>query len=311
MVSKRLSLGVLVVALAGVLSVAVSVAPTAQARTTCSYAGAPTNLLTVMTNKSATTISRSGEEIVVQDRLEGPTGCRGAVPTVLNTDTIRVFVGMGAVAVRLEGGPLAPGATAEAEGAPEIELELRGGSFSSIIGTPQADEFHWGPGRAHPGLNLNPGDAADQDVDVSTVGRFSVLVAYGDAGNDRIVPGLGAVADNEVVNAYGGQGDDLLTAPQNTFGVLIGGRGKDTISGSRLGDFMLFGGVGADRIVGKEGSDRIVGGHGRDLLLAGRGRDLIKAADSSRDRVRCGIGRDRVRADRGDRLRGCERVSRR
>jgi hypothetical protein len=296
------------VALGGAVAVALGASLDAEARTRCSSTGAPSNLLTVTADESATTISRAGEEIVMQDLVEGPSRCRGAVPTVLNTDTIRVLVGTGAVAVRLEGGPLAPGATPEGEGAPEIELELRGGSFSSIIGTPLADEFHWGPGRAHPGLNLNPGDAADQDVDVSTIGRFSFLVAYGGAGSDMIVPGPNPVADHEVVNAYGGRGDDLLAAPQNTNGVLIGGSGKDIISGGRLGDFMLFGGAGADRIVGKGGSDRIVGGGGRDLLLAGRGRDVINVRDSSRDRTRCGLGRDRVKADRGDRLHGCEVV---
>jgi hypothetical protein len=87
-----------------------------------------------------------------------------------------------------------------------------------------------GPGRAHPGLNLNPSGAADQDVDVRTVGRFSFLVAYGGAGNDMIVPGPNPVADHEVVNAYGGGGDDLLAAPQNTNGVLIGGSGRTSLA---------------------------------------------------------------------------------
>jgi hypothetical protein len=206
-----------------------------EARTRCSYSGPPENLLTVRTTGDAVgELGRLGEQIVVWERRPRP--CSGGVPTVFNTNTIRVLIRglLAGVALRLDGGPFAPGAMPEAEGAPEIEIEVRGGDFSRVIGTPQADEFHWGPGRGHPGLNLNPGGAADQDVDVSTVGRFSRLVAYGGAGDDMIVPGPSAVADREAANAYGDPGDDLLTAPQRTNGVLIGGSDQDG-RGSCLG----------------------------------------------------------------------------
>jgi Ca2+-binding RTX toxin-like protein len=296
-----------VVVLAGL--VFLSAAPSAQARLSCSFSGPPQNLLAVTASGIDTdaVIQRSGDRIVARQSHGPNETCSGGDPTIFNTDTIVVRVpGTAEVAVRLDGGPFAPGATPEADGAPEIEFELRGGGFHRVIGTPGADEFHWGPGRTHPGLNLNPGDAADQDVDVTTVGTFSVLVADGAAGNDMIGPGPSPVADIEAVNAYGGRGDDVLTAPQNTYGVLIGGSGNDIIRGSRLGDFILFGGAGRDRIAGKDGDDRIVGGRGRDLVSGGRGPDLIKVRDSSRDIVRCGSSRDRVTADARDRLRGCE-----
>jgi hypothetical protein len=49
---------------------------------------------------------------------------------VLNTDTIRVLAD--AVAVRLGGGSFAPGMMPEAEGAPEIEIEVRGETSAGL-----------------------------------------------------------------------------------------------------------------------------------------------------------------------------------
>ena len=71
MVSKRLSLGVVVVALAApcLLVLGLSVTPDAQAQTRCSSTGTPENRLTVRASES-TTIGRVGEEIVVRDSGE-------------------------------------------------------------------------------------------------------------------------------------------------------------------------------------------------------------------------------------------------
>ena len=55
----------------------------------------------------------------------------------------------------------------------------------------------------------------------------------------------------------------------------------------------------------------MTGGRGNDIVTGGSGNDAISVRDGRRDRVNCGRGRDRVRADRRDRLRGCERVRRR
>jgi dipeptidyl aminopeptidase/acylaminoacyl peptidase len=68
---------------------------------------------------------------------------------------------------------------------------------------------------------------------------------------------------------------------------------------------------GADRVDGGRGRDRIVGGSGRDVLVGGPGDDTILARDGERDEVDCGTGLDAVVADRFDRLRSCERLSRR
>ena len=150
--------------------VSVALAPDAGADISCSYVGAPTNSLTVTANDEAFgRIRRNGSEIAVWEYEDPPVPCAGGVPTVFNTDLIVLRASRDSfVDVRLRGGPFAPGATAEAEGASEIEIEFRGNvTWSTVFGTPDADAFEWGPGDAQAGLNLNPGTLNDEDVDVT------------------------------------------------------------------------------------------------------------------------------------------------
>ena len=300
----------------GLLMLGLSFVADADARTRCSYAGAPDNLLTVSSDRGALTeITRRGEEIVVRESFSRPQACSGGVPTVLNTDTIRIELASenDYVDVLLAAGEFAPGATPEAEGASEIEVVITGReAFGTVIGTRRTDEFHWRQDGRHAGLNLNPGSAGDQDVDVTlTGGRSAFLQANGAAGNDTIVPAPGTVVRDGVFSK-GGAGDDHLIAPRNTGGILDGGAGDDVLTGGRLSN-NIIGGRGDDRIIGGAGPDLIDlidGGPGRDLIIAGAGPDRINSRDSTRDRVRCGPGRDDVKADRRDRLRGCEAVDR-
>ena len=297
---------------AGLLLLGGSFAADAQARTRCSYAGPPTNVLTVtVSGDSIGVIKRKGLEITANEFLERPSPCSGGTATVLNTDTVNVLIGPDAFAdLRLDGGPFAPGATPETEGASEIEIQFSGRSaLADIVGTPQGDEFRWGPGGASAGLNLNPRSAGDRDVDVTPSGEETFLVAQGAGGNDTII-GEPGVRVNSGVFAEGGRGNDVLSAPPSTDGILDGGSGNDVITGGRGFD-LLDGGAGNDRVAGGGGPDEITGGPGKDRLFGGAGRDTISSRDSKRDTVRCGPGRDRVKADRRDRVRGCERISRR
>jgi Ca2+-binding RTX toxin-like protein len=319
----------------------------ADARTRCSYVGAPANRLTVTTSRSGLgDIRRRGSEIVVREFLEPPATCSGGVPTVLNTDLIRIVTRAGSyVDLLLAGGPFAPGATPEDEGTSEIEIEFHGPeALGTVVGTSRADAFQWAPGGAHAGLNLNPGAAGDQDVDVTAAGADAFLVAEGRAGNDTLVPAPGARIRDGVFSE-GGKGDDRLIAPPHSADILEGGPGDDVIRGRRGSDSLyggggsddiaggpgadeieggrgddrlsggrgsdaLFGGAGDDDVIGAAGDDGIDGGGGHDLLSAGRGRDFVLSRDGIRDRVHCGRGRDRVRADRRDRLHGCEATRR-
>jgi hypothetical protein len=126
---------------------------------------------------------------------------------------------------------------------------------------------------------------------------------------------------------YGRQGRDLLRGRAGN-DCLFGGEGADVLDGDG-GDDTLSGGDGRDRLFGGAGRDRLLGGAkgdelhgdtgddqlfpgtGRDRVWGGAGNDVISARDGSRDVIDCGAGLDRVTADRRDRLRGCERVTRR
>ena len=293
---------------AGVLAIAMLLAPVAHAKTSCAYAGAPANLLTVTVSgdlSSTGVIERRGLEITARDDFEAPEPCAGGTPTVLNTDTIVVRASADSFfELRLDGGQFAPGATGEPEGAAEIEIHIAGALFAEVIGTSTGEEFRWGPGGAVAGLNLNPRNDGDRDVDVTVSGEDSFLIANGAGGDDTITAQPGA-SIRDGVFSKGGPGNDLLRAPPGTNAILVGGSGNDVMVGSRKND-QLDGEGGNDRVSGRAGPDDITGGRGNDRLSGGSGRDDINSRDSKRDSVSCGPGRDRVKADRRDHLRGCE-----
>jgi uncharacterized repeat protein (TIGR01451 family) len=108
---------------------------------------------------------------------------------------------------------------------------------------------------------------------------------------------------------WGGEGPDVLDGDGGD-DRLWGGNGRDRLVGGD-GNDLLYGGLKGDVLIGGAGDDFISPGTGRDLVRAGAGNDVINARDGSRDVVECASGEDRVTADRRDRLRGCEQVSRR
>jgi hypothetical protein len=91
--------------------------------------------------------------------------------------------------------------------------------------------------------------------------------------------------------------------------VLSGGPGPQSIRGHG-GDDRLRGAAGDDCVIGNLGDDRLDGGADSDVLRGGKGGDVLRSLDGNEDRISCGRGRDRARADRIDRLEGCERVRR-
>lgn len=108
---------------------------------------------------------------------------------------------------------------------------------------------------------------------------------------------------------YGGEGADVLDGDGGNDS-LWGGDGRDRLFGGG-GNDRLLGGDKGDEVHGDAGNDQLFPGTGRDRVWGGAGNDAISARDGSRDVIDCGAGLDRVTADRRDRLRGCERVSRR
>jgi Ca2+-binding RTX toxin-like protein len=143
------------------------------------------------------------------------------------------------------------------------------------------------------------GDACDRPSDALCL---NLTARNGTAAGDR----LRGTSAGELIRGLAGN-DRIKGAGGND--CLLGGLGGDTISGGNGGDLIL-GEAGNDRLVGRAGKDRIVAGPGRNKLFGAAGRDDLDAVNGKRDRVNCGRGRDTARADRRDRVRRCERVTR-
>ena len=137
-------------------------------------------------------------------------------------------------------------------------------------------------------------------------------VVRGTAFGDRLVGGdgddllKGQGADDCL---EGGTGDDVLDGGDGN-DRLAGSAGRDRLSGG-TGDDKLTGGKGNDRLTGGPGNDTISPGSGRDVVDAGGGNDTINSVDGVKETIDCGAGKDTVRADRRDRLKHCEKVTRR
>ena len=174
-----------------------------------------------------------------------------------------------------------------------------------VLGRPLACDF----GDLLPG-SLRPGVSVVLRPTVAGPLTLAATVRSGapdpNPGNDTAVFTERVLALGACANAASG-----TAAGERLEGTALGdrllGRGGDDvlIGGNR--DDCLRGGPGDDRLRGDAGADRLHGGSGLDRLDGGTGRDRLDSRDGRREVVRCGAGRDRVRADRRDRLIGCER----
>lgn len=163
--------------------------------------------------------------------------------------------------------------------------------------------------------------------------NFSVLRLLGDSATpgagDSATPGAGDPATPGADGSQPAGGTPATSAPPagRCANLVTGTRAKDVLRGTAAGD-RLLGRAGSDRLSGLAGADCLNGGRGRDSLrggtgsdrlaggpesnsyAAGAGSDTVNALNGRLERVACGPGRDSVRADQGDRLLGCELVSR-
>jgi plastocyanin len=122
------------------------------------------------------------------------------------------------------------------------------------------------------------------------------------AGNDLLDGGLG----NDTLD--GGAGFDVLIGGRGN-DKLIGGPGNDSLNGG-AGDDSVSGGTGKDKLIGGAGKDNLNGGPGKDSFAGGPGNDTINSKDGLAEVVKCGSGRDKVKADKSDKLSGCEKKMR-
>lgn len=253
----------------------------------------------------------------------------GATPTVHNTDTIRVVMDTDEdtdFEISLAGGPLAPGATPEADGTSEIEVSVEGlaaGVSVGFIGGPGADSFRFGTRNGLQGVNLNAQDEPDSpDVDATlalgpaldprlTNPDWPDLSAKTGGGDDSVTSAGGPEFDSQFPGAFfanGGEGNDSLVATTSRFTFMKGAGGDDLLQGVGLRN-VVFGGGGADTIITGEHGDDVEPGKGHDLAILKGGFDIVAARDRTKDRILCGKGRDGVSKDRKDRTPGCERKS--
>ena len=142
------------------------------------------------------------------------------------------------------GGSFAPGATAEATGLSELEIEAEHLSRLEFVGTADNDDIRIGTA----GIALN----GDKDADVLMTGVSSLAVTGGE-GADRIYATGGA-----------GSGSTATTRV-----VLTGGPGPDRLTG----------GSGVDDLYGGDGNDTMMGGAGADWMFGNAGADTVTYAD--------------------------------
>jgi Ca2+-binding RTX toxin-like protein len=150
-------------------------------------------------------------------------------------------------------------------------------------------------------ITVHPNFGGSVDVhgglgrDSITAGSASGTVDGG-PGDDVIT--LTNFVNPSVSAAYGGLGDDTITADQaTTMGLIDGGLGDDRISTGPLALVaQLTGGLGDDRIVSQNGTSTISGGLGRDFIDGGDEGDTID----------CGFGIDRYVKYAGDTVSNCE-----
>jgi Ca2+-binding RTX toxin-like protein len=124
----------------------------------------------------------------------------------------------------------------------------------------------------------------------------------------------GTGADESLVGTPAGDTLNGLNGDDSLFGsggddCLNGGNGDDWLSGGPGAD-TLNGNGGADILYGGVGNDTINGGSGRNLVIkGGDGNDTINSKNGKAETIDCGKGKDTVKADKKDKLKGCETVT--
>lgn len=148
-----------------------------------------------------------------------------------------------------------------------------GGGADSIFGGQGNDIITGGSGASY-----LSGDAGDDTITGGT-GADTIL---GLDGNDSLIGGSGheqifGNTGNDVIDlthagsstAYGGQGNDDITASGNSNAMQINGD---------AGDDTLIGGAGADSLLGGDGNDHVTGGSGAAMVFGNAGDDVLVAS---------------------------------
>ncbi|MBR1126281.1 calcium-binding protein [Bradyrhizobium lablabi] len=128
------------------------------------------------------------------------------------------------------------------------------------------------------------GDALTNNIALSRNAAGTILV---NGGAVKIVGGTATVANTKLIQAFGQNGDDIITIDESHGAMppanLFGGAGNDRLTGGSGGD-MLFGQAGNDTLFGKGGNDFLFGGADNDTLTGGAGDDQM-FGESGNDRM--------------------------
>jgi Ca2+-binding RTX toxin-like protein len=162
--------------------------------------------------------------------------------------------------------------------------------------------------------NVANGDQADRDGDglgtvcdpvepVPPLVGKCVNQRQGTAGEDS----LQGTAEGDTLNGLGGADSLYGFAGADC---LNGGPGGDWLVGGD-GDDVIHGDAGADVLLGGAGNDTIATGAGKSIIVdAGAGNDTVNAKNGKLETIVCGAGTDTVKADKRDKLKGCEKRKR-
>ena len=121
--------------------------------------------------------------------------------------------------------------------------------------------------------------AKRQVIVVGSQDRDTISVAVASGKLNVTINGLKQsypVANIVGIVVRGNDGNDTITLSSSVKfgGILDGGRGDDTLTGS-AGNDLLLGGEGDDKLLGLAGRDVLIGGDGHDSLTGGVGDDLM------------------------------------
>jgi Ca2+-binding RTX toxin-like protein len=118
---------------------------------------------------------------------------------------------------------------------------------------------------------------ADNDTIRDFYGNSTNVTVNGNLGNDNITYG----GDSNGLTIFGGDGDDTIDCEIDTGSAYLSGDlGNDTIFGSDSGD-TIRGGDGNDSLLGFDGGDSINGGTGNDYIEGGFGNDTLNGGEGN------------------------------
>jgi Ca2+-binding RTX toxin-like protein len=149
-------------------------------------------------------------------------------------------------------------------------------------------------------LTVSGGNKNDR-IEISRDAAGTILVNDGDV---QTTGGTPTVANTSLIVVFGNAGNDRITLDESNGALppalLYGGDGNDRLTGGSGGD-QLFGQAGNDQLLGKGGQDQLYGGAGNDVLTGGDGGDQM-FGEGGDDRMIWNPGDDSDLMEGGDGL---------